>query len=42
MRIPSNVFVSETRDEFEKWLDYYPLGLVINRKSANNAKIDYG
>ena len=42
MLIPSNVFVPETRDEFEKWIDRYTLGLVINRKSANDAKIHYG
>jgi hypothetical protein len=42
LQIPSNVFFPETRDEFEKWIDRYPLGLEINRKSANDAKIQYG
>lgn len=42
MEVPQNVFVPETRDEFEEWIDRYPFGLVINRKSANNAMIHFG
>jgi hypothetical protein len=36
-----NVFEPETGEEFEAWINKWPEGFVINRKSTNDVRIHY-
>ena len=42
MTQPANVFIPNTRDEFEKWIYNHPYGYVINRESRYDAVIHFG